>query len=217
MEKLPLFKRFVGSFIDKLIVLIVFGIAFLVIDSHASGKLMYYVLTLMKASPFAYQFAGVVDVSYVHFGFYMPSVEEYFQEFYSPNMYEGMVKAFDLKMTFSFILLNVVYYMVCEIWLKASLGKYAMGGILVDNFDDKITINDVFVRACTGAFLMSLFVGIRFLFNTNYYWVILFFFLFVDIPVLINNKSMIDKAGKVRYVKRANYEALHNTTEEVTN
>ena len=92
-----------------------------------------------------------------------------------------------------------------------------MGGILVDNFDEKITINDVFVRACTGAFLMSLFVGIRFLFNTNYYWVILFFFLFVDIPVLINNKSMIDKAGKVRYVKRANYEALHNTTEEVTN
>lgn len=211
---MPLFKRFVGSIIDKLIVLIIFGVAFLVIDSHAIGKLTYYVLTLMKASPFVYQFASVVDVSYVHFGFYIPSVEEYFQEFYSPDMYEGMVKAFDLKMTFSFILLNVVYYIACEIWLKASLGKYAMGGILVDNFDDKISINDIFVRACMGAFLMSFAVGVRFLFNTNYYWMILFFFLFVDIPVLVNNKSMIDKAGRVRYVKRANYNAVQKELEK---
>ena len=207
---MPLFKRFVGSLIDKLIVLIVFVVVFSVIDSHATGKIMYYILNLMKASPFLYQFASVVDASYVHFGFYMPSVEEYFQKWYSPDMYEGMVKAFDLKMTFCFILLNIIYYLACEIWLKASFGKYAMGGILVDNFDDKITINDIFVRACTGAFLMSFFVGIRFLFDTNYYWVILFFFLFVDIPVLINNKSMIDKAGRVRYVKRANYNASSN-------
>lgn len=209
---MPLFKCFIGSFIDKLIMLIFFVIVFSIIDSHAIGKIAYYVLYLMKTPPFLYQFASTFDVSYVHFGHYIPSVEKW----YSPDIYEEMVRTFDLKLTFSFILLNIVYYLICEIQLKASLGKYAMGGILVDNFDDKIVINDVFVRACMRAFLMSLFVGIRFLFDTNYYWVILFFFLFVDIPVFINNKSMIDKARRVRYVKRAYYNVSPKATTEKT-
>lgn len=205
MEKMPLCKRFVGSIIDKLVVLTIFVVIFMVIDSdrHSIGKLLYYLIKLMSVSPSSYQYASVLDVSFVYLGFYYPNIETWRIE----NTYEEIVRVFDLKLTFGFILLNTVYYLLCELKFGASLGKSAMGGLLVNNFDDKISSNDIFIRASAGVLLMTLFVGIRFLFDTNYYWMILLFFLFVDFPVFINNKSMIDKAGRVRYVKRSCYEA----------
>ena len=206
MENMSLFKRFIGSIIDKMIILVLFTIVFSIVESHALAKLLYYLLNIMKVSPSIYQFASVTDVSLTDFGFYNSGTEEYYQEFFSPNMYEGIVRLFDLKLTFGFILLNVVYYLACELMLKASLGKYIFGGILVDNFDDKITTNDIFIRAFSAAILMALFVGIRFLFDTNYYWTILFFFLVIDIPVFIDGKSLIDRFVRVRYIKRSEFD-----------
>ena len=213
MEKMPLFKRFIGSVIDKMIILVLFLVIYLIIDSHATGKLFYYLHNIIKISPSLYQYANEVDVSYTYFGFYNEGTD-FFQRYYTPDMYEGMVRAFDLKLTFGFILLNVVYYLACELKLKASLGKYMLGGILVDNFDDKITTNDIFVRAFFAAILMALFVGIRFLFDTNYYWTILFFFLVIDIPVFINGKSLIDSFVKVRYIKRSEFDKSQREKEE---
>lgn len=215
MEKMSLFKRFIGSAIDKMIILVLFVIIYLIIDSHATGKLIYYVLNIMKFSPSLYQYAGEVDVSYTYFGFYNEGTD-FFQKYYTPDMYEGMVRAFDLKLTFGFILLNVVYYLACELKLKASLGKYMLGGILVDSFEDKITTNDIFIRAFSAAILMALFVGIRFLFDTNYYWTILFFFLVIDIPVFINGISLIDRFAKVRYIKRSEFDKSQREQEEST-
>ena len=211
---MSLLKRFIGSAIDKVIILVLFVVIYLIIDSHATGKLIYYLLNIMKFSPSLYQYAGEADVSYTYFGFYNKGTD-FFQEFYTPDMYEGMVRSFDLKLTFGFILLNVVYYLACELKLKASLGKYMLGGILVDNFDDKITTNDIFIRAFSAAILMALFVCIRFLFDTNYYWTILFFFLVIDIPVFINGKSLIDRFTKVRYIKRSEFDKSQREQEDV--
>lgn len=205
MNNMPLFRRFIGSVIDKLIILILFIAIFIVMDYHVMGKLFYYLFIIMKSSPSTYHYIGEVDVSYVHFGFYNDSGRDFIQEFYTPDMYEGIVRTFDLKLTFGFILLNVVYYLVCELKFKASLGKYLLGGILIDNFDNKITINDIIVRTLSATVLMASFVGFRFLFNTNYYLIILLFFIAIDFTVFIQGKSLIDKYANVRYVKRDDF------------
>ena len=208
MNHMPLFRRFIGSAIDKLIILILFVIVFFIIDSHAMGKVMYYLIVILQSSPSLYDNVGEVDISYILFGFCTDFGRDFIQKWYTPDMYEGIVRAFDLNLTFGFIFLNVVYNLVCELKFKASLGKYLLGGIIVDYFDDKITINDILIRASSAAVLMSLFVGIRFLFDTNYYWVILFFFLVNDIPVFVKGYSLIDRFGKFRYVRRIEFEKV---------
>lgn len=126
------------------------------------------------------------------------------------NWYDNLdisdyLKRFDLKITFSFILLNIIYYLACEFKLKASFGKFLLGGVLIDNFGDKISMNDILIRAFSAAVLMTLFVGLRFLFDTNYFWIILLFFFVIDIPIFFYAKSLIDIFARVKYVKRPEF------------
>lgn len=209
MDNMPLFRRFIGSAIDKQIILFLFIVAFFIIDPHATVKIMHYLFTIMPVSPSLYHYTGEMEASFILFGFYNYGVSDYFQG-YTPDMYERIVRTFDLNLTFSFIFLNAIYYILCEVKLKASLGKYLLGGILIDKIDDKITTNDIFVRAFSATTLMALCVGFRFLFDTNYFVTILLFFLANDIPVFIKGYSLIDMFTKVRYVRRTEFENYLN-------
>lgn len=205
---MPLFKRFVGSLIDKVFLLAIFLAVFAITDSSFITKLILY-LKFAEVSPSDYSLGTLSALASIEYGYYSdnfsPELMERITNWYDNLDISDYLKRFDLKITFSFILLNIIYYLACEFKLKASFGKFLLGGVLIDNFGDKISMNDILIRAFSAAVLMTLFVGLRFLFDTNYFWIILLFFFVIDIPIFFNAKSLIDIFARVKYVKRPEF------------
>lgn len=203
---MPLFKRFIGSFRDKVLILIIFFIGLSIVEGvrQAQTKGFTY-LTLLIFSPSDYSYIKPDILHVIDYGYlmeYSPQSEKELQEKYENTDVERMVTSFDLTITFSFILLNLLYYLLSEIFLGASVGKHRMKGRLVDNLlGERITTSDAFKRAIIGGFLMSLAVGIRFLFDTSYIIVIIMFFIIIDIPLFFGRRSLIDILSKSTYVE----------------
>lgn len=206
MKSMPLYRRFIGSIKDKILILLIFIVGFSVVEGTKKGEVKSFTyLTLFVFSPSDYSYIHQDVLFAMDYGYlrkYSQLSDEEIQEKYKKTNVAQKVKSFDLTITFSFIFLNVLYYLFSEIFLGASIGKYRMKGRLVDNLlGERISTIDAFKRAIIGGLLMTLFVGIRFFFDTNYIIIILLYFLFIDIPVFIKQRSLIDMLSKVSYVE----------------
>lgn len=207
MRQLPLFKRFVGSIIDKVIILLIFGICFYLINGESATAFKsgtYY--SLASIAPSEYSRMTIDDLYIIENGFPTRYSDESEQEIllkFTGVDLEGLVRTFDLAMTFSFILFNLIYYLLFETIFGASLGKTLMKGVIIDNLlFDRISFAYAVKRAIIGGFLMSLAVGLRFVLDVNYFIVMVLFFLIVDYPVLIKKGSLIDLLSKVTCIER---------------
>lgn len=174
---MPLHKRFFGSMIDKVFLLVFF---FLTSSSNPflqTGDLGGY-LAILKKSPYSYTI-------YEHY-----------------NIINGL-EALDKRVTFSFILLNILFYLLFETFKKASLGKYFMGGMLIDSSSDPIDFTKAFSRGLLVGFMMIVFYFFfHFGMGMNLYIVFCLFFLSMDLPVLFVKRSLLDICTRTYYVKR---------------
>lgn len=187
IEAMPLHRRFFGSIIDK-----VFLLAFFFLTSSSNpflqtGDLGDYV-AILKESPNAYRL------------------------FESYGIISGF-DALDKRVTYSFILLNILFYVLFETFKKASLGKYLLGGKLIDNFSDPIDFSKALSRGLWGG---SMMVAFYFFFHLtmglNLLVVFCLFFLCMDLPVLFVKRSLLDICTKTYYVKRliiSSYSKFH--------
>ena len=201
-EAMPLFGRFVGSMIDKVFILVAFLVIFIAIDPYGSaGKLGTY-RGMMNASPVNYDYIDRAAMN--RYDTYKSSTRQYHQEEIPVDRpHIGSTLELDLSITFSFIFLNLLYYILSEAIISASLGKRMLGGVLLDGSNVQIDIGKVLLRALCGGALMSIIVFLfRFVMLLNYYIVIVVFFLILDIPVLISNRSLIDILTGTKYSKR---------------
>jgi hypothetical protein len=171
IKKMPLFKRFLGSILDKVFILQVFVEGYLIISPYGAPNNLGTYIGLLNASP---------EIPHI-----------------------GSTMELDMTITFSFIILNLVYYILCELLMSASLGKRIMEGVLFDSDNDIIDYNKVFVRGICGGLMMA---GVYWFFHllvgfTNLMVFYLFFFL-MDIPVFFTKRSLLDLCTGTKYVQR---------------
>lgn len=114
---------------------------------------------------------------------------EYYEQFHKDFVRHYLIT--DLSITLSFVLLNTLYYLISELYLRSSFFKYLFGFVLEDNQGNQIGNRRIILRAIILTVLMLLAVSIRFL-GPNYYWCIALFFIVVESPVLFCKKSLVD-------------------------
>ena len=206
MKLMPLYRRLFGSIIDKLLILLFFLLGFAAVEGNKSIDRGFTYLSIANFAPSMYEYITLNSLYIIDFGYpvrYSPRSEEELIERYAKYDYVGMVKSFDLTITTSFTILNILYYLLSELFLGASVGKYLMRGRAVDYLlGERITSTDAFKRAIIGGLLMFLAVWLRFLFDVSYLIVIVLFFLIIDIPVFFKRRSLIDILSKVSYIDR---------------
>jgi len=205
VEHMPLFRRFLGSMIDKILLVVFFVVVNILISPFAGvGRLGTY-LEILNSTPANYEYIDRYSMLRYNSGAYYEGVSDYYQnqarlEEEPPHI--GSTKELDLSMTFSFILLNLLYYTLFEILAGASFGKMCLGGILVIVTNKRIKYGRVLLRTICAGVLMSMFVLLHFIIYMNYFIAIVLFFLLMDIPVLVMRKSLLDLCTGTRYIKR---------------
>ncbi len=180
MELMSLTKRFLGSAIDKVFILILYP------------TLLSLFFGGFKTASMLGTFVGSGLIS-------SPSSQTYVEEYIRKTT--PSTSEIDFYVVITFVIFNLLYYTIFEFWLKASLGKKIFGGALVDSNNDKIKIIDVLMRNCIVLILMVIFSRFRYYLDTSYIVIIILFFMIVDIPVYFKKKSLIDIISRTKYVK----------------
>lgn len=204
VKKMPLLTRFVGSIIDKIFILIIFVVGFTAISPYgAPGKMGTYI-GLRNTPLDLYEY---IDKSQMNsYGTYYEGVSRGYQDLArleSNPPHIGSTLELDMSITFTFILLNLLFYIIFESILSASPGKRMLGGVILDSADDKIGFGKALTRGLCGGALMA---GTYFLLHlqgglTNTV-VVVVFFLLLDLPVLFTKKSLLDLCTGTTYAKR---------------
>ena len=204
VKKMPLLTRFVGSIIDKIFILIIFVVGFTAISPYgAPGKMGTYI-GLRNTPLDLYEY---IDKSQMNsYGTYNNGVSQYYQDMErlaNDPPHIGSTLELDMSITFTFILLNLLFYIIFESILSASPGKRMLGGVILDSADDKISFGKALTRGLCGGALMA---GTYFLLHlqgglTNTV-VVVVFFLLLDLPVLFTKKSLLDLCTGTTYAKR---------------
>lgn len=101
-----------------------------------------------------------------------------------------------------FLLANLIYYILFESMLSASFGKFLVGGVLCDIFDDKVGYEKALAR---GVYLSVFIIVLNFILHSlcglKYITVLVVFFLLLDIPVLFTKRSLLDICTGTTYLK----------------
>lgn len=204
VKKMPLLSRFVGSIIDKIFILIIFVAGFTAISPYgAPGKLgRYSGLLSVPVSNYEY-----IDKAAMNsYGTYYEGVSQYYQDrelLANDQPHIGSTLELDMSITFTFIFINLLFYIFFESILSASPGKRMLGGLILDSADDKIGFVKALIRGLCGGALMA---GTYFLLHlqgglTNTV-VVIVFFLLLDLPVLFTKRSLLDICTGTSYAIR---------------
>lgn len=174
METMPFFSRFCGSVIDKIIIIVVFVFTIILCYPFQGGDYLGMFEVIIRLSPNSYS--------------YMPN----------PDVYIST----DKLMSEVFIIVNLLYYAICEQVFKASLGKLILGGFLVNVNKERVNEHNVFRRTiCLAALMIVDVIVMHILLGASYFITAILFFLILDIPVFFYRQSLVDLDSGTMYVK----------------
>lgn len=204
VKKMPLLSRFIGSIIDKVLILVIFVVSFTAISPFgAPGKMGKY-LGLRNTSPDLYEY---IDKSQMNsYGSYYKGVSRGYQDLArleSNPPHIGSTLELDMSITFTFILLNLLFYIIFESILSASPGKRMLGGVILGSADDKIGFGKALIRGlCCGAFMAGTYFLLHLQGGLTNTVVVIVFFLLLDLPVFFTKRSLLDLCTGTTYAKR---------------
>lgn len=204
VKKMPLLSRFVGSIIDKILIIIIFIVCFMVISPYgAPGKMGKYI-GILDTPLYLYEY---IDKSQMNkYGTYTEGVSTAYQDLErleSEPPHIGSTLELDKNITFSFILLNLLFYFLSEAILSASPGKRMLGGVILDGVYDKINFEKAFTRGLfSGAFMTGTYFLLHLAGGLTNIIVVVVFFLILDLPVLFTKRSLLDLCTGTTYAKK---------------
>ena len=196
-------RRIIGTIIDKLAILFICIIATYSIgsvDYEFFGDLgTFSAMFHMSAERVHSMASGHVILQYPddYILQHQSEIDDYF-------MY---LLGIELKITSLFVLINILYYVLGELLVGSSIGKFYWGLRLISNHDasaKKITPFKVFYRAFCFVVVVSGVIGLRWLVGFNYYVAILLFFLVMDFPVFFRRQSLIDIMSRSKLIYEKN-------------
>ena len=206
VEPMPLFRRFFGSLIDKVLLVLVFGFGLIITNPFGGAAILGTYTALLKIVPSNYEYIDEVRMKDYRNANTNPNVSDFFQKRARqankpPRI--GSTKELDKNITLSFVFLNLFYYILFESVLFASLGKRWLGGVLLDRKQKKIGFARVLIRALWSTVFMLIAVFFfHFQMNQTYFVVIPLFFFILDIPVFFTKRSLLDLCTGTIYIKR---------------
>lgn len=201
----PLWRRAIGSAIDKIIIVVLFLVGYEVLHPYSAFGNIGLFMGLMDTNPTSYEYVDKTHIA--NYGSYYQGIDkDYLDKVYKEEgkPYIGQTKDIIMSMTYSFVLWNMFYYILFELLLCASPGKYIMGGRLF-GFEEKLRrIGKVLLRGIIfGGLLFTLVFLFQYEKIANYYTLILVFFIILDIPLLFTAFSM--KCSLLDLLSNTNY------------
>ena len=105
------------------------------------------------------------------------------------------------KYVFIFVLVNLMYYLICEFFFKASLGKKLLKCQIKKKDGGAIGNSEIISRTGIMGTLLLLAVVLQMLFNLNAYITSILFFGILDFTVFTRQQSLVDKYSETYVVK----------------
>lgn len=194
-----IWRRILGSAIDKLIILLLcLGITIIIscFDYGFGGKLGIFggLFQMTKDSVYSAAIGHVMS--------FYPSDSISLHQLEIDNRFQFLIWL-ELKIVFLFILINILYYGICEKVISSSIGKSIMNLRLVsvsNSTIEKLTLSKVLYRVLCFFLLISGIIGLRWLLGFNYYIAVVLFFLIMDLPVLFKRASLLDILTKTKLI-----------------
>lgn len=198
----PLGRRFIGSMIDKILIIAIFLLVYNVVNPFSCmGKLGSF-MGLVNTSPHNYEYIDKALMD--NYGKYYEGIDKEYQDLVRQEEgepYIGYTKDLEMNIVTIFILINLLYYMLFELILCASPGKWIGGGKLDNSANMIHRFGIVLFRGLIGAAIMVFaVVYLRFQLELNYYFIIIIFFLILDLPLFFTKRSLLDICTGTRYI-----------------
>ncbi|MBO5233740.1 MAG: RDD family protein [Prevotella sp.] len=217
MKNMELFKRFIGSAIDKTLIVIIYSLfmTFVVYTPFTfpgeAGKFIY-TLTV-PTSDYQYIDAGSQARKYRNDVNSASGVSEYYKyrELQDSEYLTSNTMSLDLTFTLTFIFINFIYFLASELLFKAPLGKALFKYKLYDEEGNEADKSTIWKRNIIFASILLLAVGIRFVLGISYIDAILFFFLIFDASVFSKKKNLLDKLSKLTLQRKDSSAIPHET------
>ena len=198
----PLVRRFFGSLIDKILILIIAVLGYIACKPYAGSGDIGYFMGLMNNKPSNYEYVDKYNIETygtiyegVDVEYQMKAREE------SEVPYIGYTRDFEIRMCSIFIIVNLIYYLLFELLLQASFGKKFLGGNLVDEGRDKLSYWRIPLRSLLfAAYSAFIIYEFRFCSDLDYYTVTFIFFLFLELPLFFTKRSLLDLCSRTMYI-----------------
>lgn len=184
-------RRLIGSIIDKAIILFISLVIILIItsfDYSFSGELGLFSAFFHMTKDSVYS-AAIGHVMSFYPDDYMSQ-----HQLEIDNRFQYLIWV-ELKIAYMFIMINILYYAICEKMISSSLGKSFMNLRLIsvpNSNIGKLSLAKVLFRALCFFIIMSGIIGLRWIMGFNYFIAITLFFLIMDLPVLFKRASLLD-------------------------
>ena len=117
--------------------------------------------------------------------------------------YKTMKDVYD-KYVWMFVIVNVLYYLLCELSFKASFGKRLLKCRIKKSDGSEINKRDIFTRSGILASLLLLAIALHMTMNINGYITTILFFAILDFTVFTKQMSLVDKYSDTLVVKQKN-------------
>jgi len=209
MKKI-LVRRLFSSIVDKSLILLSFIVICIFISPYKMPALLGSYTSQLNDSPSDYHSLAITKSVIKTYGYDIYNNPERMRQCYDTIKdnhdliisFENEMLFLDLFITGLFILVNLLYYIIFESIGSASLGKSLLKLVVVSGNNIEIGKKEAFKRCFLLFLLMLVAVGLRFIFDMNYYITIFVFFLIIDIPVFIKSESTIDIITNTHVIKK---------------
>ncbi len=192
-HEMPLLQRFVGSVIDKTLIIVSFVLVNIAIDPYKSAGDLGIYQAMLGSVPANYEYIDRANIN----------GSNGISNLYGSTPYVGQTMDFDIKMTTMAVFVYLLYFFIFEIVLCGSPGKRWLGGYLLNKNNEKVEQGIILLRAAIrGALFIAAIYGIHFLLGLTYYHVMIALLLLVDIPLFICHRSLIDLSSGAYYLEK---------------
>lgn len=170
---MPCWRRLIGTFIDKTLVLVTFYLISLAISPFGAPNYLGIYAALFSTNPNNYDY-----------------------------MLEPCWEI-DVFVTVFFVVWNLLYYILCEYKLGISLGNRIMGGQILDIEDNPISLGMIIQRAlCALALMAGVYLLFHVMMKLPNVLVVISFFAILDSLTLFKGYNLIDKMTETQYTMR---------------
>lgn len=190
MKPMSIGHRLTSTIVDKVFILLIFVVTAMAFCSGRPGsELGIFVGELsseynkIESTKSIYESNKEVDI-YLGYTLLTEDIEDYEYEKSYMDIYQ--------KYVFIMILINLLYYLMCELLFKASLGKRIMGCEVRKEDGTPMGWKRVFIRAGVLGLFLVLAALIQPYLNVNGWIVSVLFFIALDFTVPFKNQSLID-------------------------
>lgn len=203
MVIISLGQRLISTIIDKVLISIIFVIVAFIFCSGMPGAELGHFVSQLGIEYKKIEFEKTIYEHNVEVNNWLK--ENGYSEMMSTDQdyehYKTMRDVYD-KYVWMFVVVNILYYLLCEFIFKASLGKRLMKCRIKKGDGRDIDKRDVFTRFGILASLLLLAVALHMTMNINGYITTILFFAILDFTVFTKQMSLVDKYSDTLVVKQ---------------